>query len=189
MQLSGWSKAWLLYKHHTTMAPHNTPCGQMAKNQTDGQLEWLSRNTHTTIQLQRCSYCFICIQRAMQLSGWSKAWLLRKHHTIMALHNTPCGQMAKNRTDGQLEWLSHGNHNTIQLQRCHYCFIFFQRAMQSSGWSEAWLLYKHHTIMALHNTPCGHVAKRPKIELMGNLNGCCTVTFLNLGDDVNITQL
>ena len=143
------------------MAPHNTPpCGEMAKNRIDGQLEWLSHSNHKTIQLQRCSYCLMCIKNAKQLSGWSKAWLLYNHYTTMAPHNTPCGQTAKNRTDEQLEWLSHSNHNNIQLQRCYYYFICFQRAIEMSGWSKAWLLYKHHTIMAPHNTPpCGEMAK------------------------------
>ena len=66
---------------------NNTQCGKMTKNQTSGQLEWLLRSNHydhTTIQLCKCSLCFILSQSSMQLSGWYKAWLLYKNHTVMA---------------------------------------------------------------------------------------------------------
>jgi hypothetical protein len=86
----------LRHGYYTCITPlwlHNTPCGQMAKNQNNGQPEWMSRNNHMTIQLQRCSYYLIFFQSAIHLSGWSKSWLLYMHHTIMASHS--CGQMAK----------------------------------------------------------------------------------------------
>ena len=47
---------WLV--HSTSITPqslHNIPFGQMAKNHTDGQIAWLSRSNHMTIQLQRHS--------------------------------------------------------------------------------------------------------------------------------------
>ena len=89
MQLSGWSKARLLYKqHYTIMAPKP----QYPQNDTNWQLEWLLRNNHMTIQTERCCYCFLCFQREIQLSGWSKARLLYKHHTIITPYNTPCDQ-------------------------------------------------------------------------------------------------
>ena len=78
---------------------YNTPCAQMPKNQNDGQFEWLLHNNHITIQLQRCSWCFICFHRAMQLSGWSKAGLLYKQHTVMAPQHPllPNGQQSNRR--------------------------------------------------------------------------------------------
>ena len=116
-----WLYNWVVGLRHdysTSITPewlNNNPSGQIANNQTNRQLKLMSRNNHITIQLQRCYYCFICFQRAMQLSGWSKAWLLCKHYTIIAPNNTTCGKMAKNQTNGQLELLSCNNHITIQL--------------------------------------------------------------------------
>ena len=49
-------------------------------------------------------------------------WLVEGMATLEASHHNgsvtpPCGQMAKNQIGGQLEWLSHSNNITIQLQR------------------------------------------------------------------------
>jgi hypothetical protein len=59
----------------------------------------------------------------MLLKGNTTEWLVEGMTTLQASHcngstTAPCGQMAKNQTDWQLEWLLHSNHMTIQLQRC-----------------------------------------------------------------------
>ena len=82
----------------------------------------------------------MCFQRAMQLSGWSKAM-----PTLQASHcnrsTTPAvAKWPKIKTvdNGKLEWLLRNNLITIQLYRCSPCFFLSQRSMQlSDGWSKA----------------------------------------------------
>ena len=144
---------WVVVLRHdysTSITPqwlHKTPCGQMAKNWNDGQLEWLS---HSTTWLYNCRG----VPSALFAYKGQCNWVVFPRQdcstsmTPQWLHNTSCRQMAKNWNDRQLEWLSHSNHMTIQLQMFFQCFICFQRAMQMTGWSKAGLLYKHHTPMA-----------------------------------------
>ena len=82
--------------------------------------------------------------------------------------------MAKNQTDGQLEWLPRNNPHDYTTAD-----VFLLLYVLSKGNATEWFVHGTTTLLASHHnhdptTP--PVAKWPKIKTMGNLNCCRAVT-------------